>query len=63
LGSTWGLLDYLTDELWVAFKRGAQVWDSEKNHRAQRQLVMDAIARAKLRYKLAEDDCKKIGGG
>lgn len=62
-GEYTGFLDYLTDELWTSFKMGAQVWESEKNHKAQRQMVMNALARAKVRYRLAQDDGKELVGG
>jgi hypothetical protein len=39
---------------------GAQVWESEKNHKAQRQMVLDTLARAKTRYNLAQDDTEEL---
>ncbi len=59
-GGTWGYLDYLTEEIRTTFRLGKQVWEcGEREHLTQRQLIADAIARARIRYELSQKEIKK----
>ena len=49
-------LDYLTREIETSFRLGKQVWEKANNHRAKRQLVKDAMSRAKALYDLSKND-------
>lgn len=52
-GATWDFTDYLTEEMVVTFRRGKQVWSTD-NHGAQKQLILDALNRAKYMYQIAK---------